>query len=57
VLAGLNRQVINTGKSVMYQAIGIELPVFIAVGAITLPSLIVPLVSKTYGDAMVAKCP
>src|ERR1700731_3688616 len=52
-----NRQVIDAGDSQPHQAVFVELPVFIAVTAIPMTAVVMPLVCKTHGYPVFAKSP
>src|ERR1700686_4556880 len=41
----------------MHDALGIEFPVFVPVGAVTLSGVVAPLVSKTHGDPRAVERP
>ena len=52
-----NGAIVDAGFAAAHQAAVVKLPVFVAVGAIPLPSIVVPLVLEADGDAVVAKGP
>src|SRR5690606_40390349 len=52
-----DRQVIDAGATHCHQAIGIKLPVLVAIGAVPLPGIVVPLIGETHGDAVAGKGP
>jgi hydrogenase large subunit len=52
-----NGQVVDAGDAQPHQAVLIELPVFIAIGAEPVVGVVVPLVGKADGDAVVAVGP
>ena len=52
-----NRKVVNGCKPRRHEPLTVEFPVLIAVGAIPVIRLVVPLVSEAYGDPVSGKCP
>lgn len=54
---GLDRPVIDARVAMRHQALGIELPVLIAVAAEPVAGVVVPLVHKPYRDAMAVEGP
>jgi hypothetical protein len=51
-LLGLsNRPVVDAGQPQVHETVVIELPVFVAIGAKPVASVIAPLISKTHSDA------
>src|SRR5437764_15288565 len=54
---GQNGKVVDGCKSRRHKPIIIEFPVLIAVGAIPVIRVVVPLVSETYGDPVPSKRP
>lgn len=53
----LNRRIVDAGDAAAHQAVGVEFPVLVAVGAIPMAAVVVPFVGKAHGDAVVAKAP
>src|SRR5579864_273958 len=45
-----NRQIVDAGMAMMHDALGIKLPVFVAVRAVKLSGIVVPLISEAHGD-------
>src|SRR5580698_9130981 len=56
-LAGRHGRVVDTGNARAHQTVLVELPVLIAVAAIPLAGVIVPLVGKAHRNAIVPKGP
>src|ERR1700760_4263424 len=56
-LVRLDRQVVDAGVAYAHQALVVELPVLVAVAAEPVAAVVVPFVSETHGDAVVAKRP
>src|SRR5690349_23662440 len=56
-LAFLDRQVVDAGEAAAHQSIGAEFPVLVAIAAEPVAAVIVPLVSKAHGNAIVLECP
>src|SRR5262249_26124623 len=52
-----NRKVVDRRKAGCHEAIVIELPVLIAIGAMPVTRVVVPLVSKAYRDAITCERP
>src|SRR5690606_2209978 len=50
-------QVVDAGAAHSHQAVGIKLPVLVAVGAVPLPGIVAPLVSESHGDAVSGEGP
>src|SRR5687768_1712152 len=55
--AVLDRKVVDTRDAQAHQAVLVELPVLVAVAAEPAPAIVVPLVGKPHGDAVVAERP
>ena len=51
------REIVDAGIAQPHQAVGIELPVLVAVGAEPLAAVVAPLVGEADGDAVVGKRP
>ena len=51
------RQIVDTGDSPPHFASLIEFPILVAVAAKPIAAVVVPLVSKTHGNAIVAESP
>ena len=56
-LALLDRQVVDAGDAPPHQAVAIELPVLVAVGAEPLPAVVVPFIGKAHRDTISGKGP
>src|ERR1039458_6673421 len=56
-LRGLNRQIVDGCIPVMHEALGIELPVFVAISAIPLPGVVAPFIGEAHGNARAVKRP
>src|SRR5450830_154759 len=56
-LSRLDRQVVDAGKAALHQALGVELPVFIAIAAIPLARIVMPLVGKAHGQTFAGEGP
>jgi len=56
-LGFLNRQVVDAGIAAAHQAVFVELPVLVAVGAEPFAVLIVPFVGKADRDPVAVECP
>src|SRR5258708_4274417 len=52
-----NGKVVDGCKPRRHEPLTVEFPVLIAVGAIPVIRLVVPLVSEAYGDPVSGKCP
>lgn len=52
-----DRQVVDAGVANLHQAVGIKLPVFVAVGAKPIARVVVPFVGITYRNPVVRKSP
>src|ERR1700676_4103746 len=52
-----NRDIVDAGLAPAHQAVLVELPLLIAVGAVPLPGIVMPFVLKTHGDAVAVECP
>ena len=52
-----DRQIVDAGDTPSHQAALIEFPVLVAVAAEPVAAVVVPLIGKSDGDAVVAKCP
>ena len=53
----LDWKIIDARKSQPHQAIVVELPILVAIRAIPVPRIIVPLVGEAHGDAVIRECP
>ena len=53
----LDWKIIDARKSQPHQAIIIELPILVAVGAIPVSRVVVPLVGEAHGDAIIRESP
>src|SRR4249920_3474677 len=51
------RQVVDAGDAHPHQAVLVELPIFVAVAAVPMAAVVVPLIGKSHGDAVFAKGP
>src|SRR5262249_2822962 len=56
-LAFLDREVVYAGDAPAHQAVLIEFPVLVAVAAKPVAAVVMPLVGKAHGDAVLAECP
>jgi len=56
-IGGSDRQIIDAGDPYAHQALRVELPVLIAVGAEVLTAVVVPLVGEAYCDPIAVECP
>src|SRR3954471_12891998 len=56
-LAFLDGDIVDAGLAPPHQAVFIELPLLIAVGAVPLPCIVVPFILEAYGDAVLIKAP
>src|SRR5580704_16190594 len=56
-LAFLDLQIVDAGDAPPHQAVLIELPVFVAVAAKPVAGIVVPFISKAYGDPVVTERP
>src|SRR6266853_4886902 len=52
-----DRHIIDRRQTTSHQPVGVELPVLVAVGAEPVTRVIVPLVGKAHGDAVLAEGP
>src|SRR5262249_31369888 len=52
-----NGKVVDTGDAASHEAVLVELPVFVAVGAKPIPGVVVPLVGETNRDAVALESP
>ena len=52
-----DRQIIDAGMAHLHQPVFVELPVFVAVGAVPLTVFVMPFVGKAHGDAVVVMGP
>src|SRR5262245_23207419 len=50
-----DRQVIDAGNSAPHEAVGIELPILIAVAAEPIETVVMPLIGKAHRDTVVVK--
>src|SRR5262252_6338112 len=53
----LDRKVVDGGKPCGHEPVVIELPVLIAIGAIPVTRVVVPLVSEAHRNAVPGECP
>ena len=53
----LNGQVVDAGDATHHQALVVEFPIFIAIGAIPMAAVVVPLIGKADGDAVISAGP
>src|ERR1700676_634761 len=56
-LAFRNRQIVDAGDTQSHQAVFVEFPVLVAIAAKPMAAVVVPLVGKAHGYAVVAKRP
>ena len=56
-IAFRDRQIVDACNPAAHQALGIELPVLVAVTAVPLAAIVVPLVGESNGDAVAAERP
>lgn len=47
-----DRQVVDAREPALHEPVLVEFPVLIAVGAVPIPRVVVPLVGETHGDAV-----
>src|SRR5271168_3337669 len=52
-----DRQIVDAGDAQPHESVLVELPVFIAMAAIPVATIVVPLVRETHGDAILTKGP
>src|ERR1051326_278187 len=52
-----DRKVVDAGDAASHQTMLVELPILVAVGAEPVAGVVVPLVAKAHGDAVLAECP
>jgi len=52
-----NRQIVDAGEASAHQAVLVELPVLIAVGAEPLAAIVMPFIGKAYRNPVVGKRP
>src|SRR5258705_2335465 len=52
-----NREIVDAGDAPPHEAMLVELPVLVAVGAEPVAGVVVPLVGETHGDAVAVKRP
>src|SRR4029077_3390579 len=52
-----NREVVDAGFAAAHQAVLVELPLLVAVGAMPLPGRVVPLILKAHRDAVAVERP
>src|SRR2546430_9381887 len=52
-----DRQVIDGGKAESHQAVLLELPVLVSVGAEPIPRVVMALIGKADGNTIAFKCP
>ena len=53
----LDRQIVDRGKAPLHQPVVGKLPVLVAVGAKPVSGIVMPLISKANGDAVVGEGP
>src|SRR5258705_6715513 len=53
----LDRQVVDAGDAPLHEALRIEFPVLVAIGAEPVTEVVMPFVGKTDGNAVALKCP
>ena len=51
------KQIVNAGDAQAHQAVGVELPVLVAMAAKPLAAVIVPFIGEPHRDAVLAKGP
>src|SRR5215813_9155212 len=56
-LVGGDRQVVDAGDAPPHQALGVELPVLVAVAAKPVAAVVVPFVGEAHRDAVAGECP
>ncbi|MNY37562.1 hypothetical protein D3C86_1721340 [compost metagenome] len=56
-LAFLDRHVVDAGEATGHQAVFVELPVFVAVGAEPVTRVVVPFIGITHGNAVAGERP
>src|SRR3954471_21846025 len=56
-LAFLDGDIVDAGLAPPHQAVLVELPLLIAVGAMPLPGLVVPFILEAHGDAVLIERP
>src|SRR4029079_795981 len=56
-LALLDRDIVDAGLAPPHQAVFVELPLLVAVGAMPLPGIVVPFVLEAHGDAVLIEPP
>src|SRR3954465_10100830 len=56
VLLG-NHDIVDAGFAAAHQAVLVELPLLVAIGAMPLPGIVMPLVLKTHRDAVLIEPP
>ena len=52
-----NRDIVDAGFAAAHQAVLVELPLLVAVGAMPLPGIVMPLVLKPHRDAIAVERP
>src|ERR1700676_2189514 len=52
-----NRNIVDAGFAPAHQAVFVELPLLVAVGAVPLPSIVMPFVLKAHGNAIAIERP
>jgi hypothetical protein len=53
--SSFNTQIIDAGVAGVHQSVRIEVPIFIAIGAIPLANVVMPFIGKAYCDAGVSE--
>ena len=53
----LDREIVDAGEATLHEALFVELPVFVAVGAKPLPGIVVPFIGKMHRDAFAGTGP
>src|SRR6266566_7025279 len=56
-VAVLDRRIVDAGDAHTHKAVFVELPVLVAVAAIPVAAVVVPLIGKAHGDAILPKRP
>ena len=56
-LAFLDREIVDASNTQPHQAVLVKLPIFVAIAAKPATTVVVPLVGKANGDAIVAESP
>src|SRR5215203_7326160 len=56
-VAFLDGDIVDAGLAPPHQAVFVELPLLVAVGAVPLPGIVVPFILEAYGDAVLIERP